>query len=104
MFFTFEFSFRMFHLEIGDIGYLIWWGTANMNHKHNIYTYIEYSGGVLLHIARYGSISSIQMLTPAAGQRGPAQGKVTQLNLSVEALWVWTFCIEKTSIFTMLPP
>ena len=28
------------------------------------------------------SISSIQMLTPAADQRGAAQGKVTQLNLS----------------------
>ena len=55
-----------------------------MNHKHNIYIYIdiEYSGCVLLHIASYGSISSIQMLTPAADQRGPAQGKVTQLNLS----------------------
>ena len=36
----------------------------------------------MLHIASYGSISSIQMLTPAADQRGPAQGKVTQLNLS----------------------
>ena len=48
-----------------------------------VYMYdIEYSGRVLLHIASYGPISSIQMLTPAADQRVPAQGKVAQLNLS----------------------